>query len=191
MPRSGLNRLRVIKVAAGIADREGLQALTIARLAAVLKVKPPSLYNHLTNLDALHDELARRGLQELLDHSWQAVAGLAARDALDAMAHAQRQYAQKHPGVYKAAQLRVSNQSAATRKVGEGYVKLALAVLRGYGLRGNAALHAVRAIRSAVRGFIEIELDGGFGLPLDLDVSFETLIGMIDSGLRARKGVPK
>jgi AcrR family transcriptional regulator len=191
MPRSGLNRLRVVNVAAGIADREGLQALTIARLAAVLRVKPPSLYNHLTNLDALHDELARRGLQELLDHSWQAIAGLAARDALEAMVHAQRRYAQKHPGVYKAAQLRVSKQSAVTRRVGDAYVKLALAVVRGYGLSGNTAVHAVRAIRSAVRGFIEIELDGGFGLPLDLDVSFKTLIGMIDSGLRSRKGVPK
>jgi AcrR family transcriptional regulator len=168
-----------------------VHALTITRLAAVLKVKPPSVYNHVRNLDGLRDDLARRGLQELLDQTWQAVAGLAGRDALEAMAHAQRQYAKKHPGVYKGAQLAVSNQSAATRKVGEAYVKLALAVLRGYGLSGNAALHAVRAIRSAVRGFIETELDGGFGLPLDLDVSFQTLLGMVDSGLRPRKAVPK
>jgi AcrR family transcriptional regulator len=191
MPRSGLSQSRVVEAAAGIADREGLHALTIARLAAVLKVRPPSLYNHLKNLDGLRDDLARRGLQELLDQTLHAVAGLAGRDALDAMAHTQRQYAKKHPGVYKAAQLAVSNQSKATRKVGEDYVKLALAVLRGYGLSGNAALHAVRAIRSAVRGFIETELDGGFGLPLDLDVSFQTLLGMIDFGLRPRKGVPK
>jgi AcrR family transcriptional regulator len=187
MPRSGLSQSRVIEAAAGIADREGLDALTIARLAAVLKVRPPSLYNHLRNLDGLHDNLARRGLQDLLDQTLHAVAGLASRDALYAMARAQREYAKKHPGVYKAAQLAVSKQSKVTRKVGEAYVKLALAVLRGYGLSGNAALHGVRAIRSAVRGFIETELDGGFGLPLNLDVSFQMLLGMIDSGLTANK----
>jgi AcrR family transcriptional regulator len=81
----------------------------------VLKVKAPSLYNHLRNLDGLRDDLARRGLQELLDQTLHAVAGLAGRDALDAMAHAQRQYAKSHPGVYRAAQLAVSQQRTPNR----------------------------------------------------------------------------
>src|SRR5260221_3390874 len=101
MPRSGLSQSRVVEVAAGIADREGLHALTIARLAAVLKVRPPSLYNHLRNLDGLRDDLARRGLQELLDQTLHAVAGLAGPDALDAMGPTPRHAGQKHPPGYQ------------------------------------------------------------------------------------------
>lgn len=186
MPRAGLDADRVLDAAARIADAEGLGALTIARLAAELKVKPPSLYNHVESLDALRDGLARRGLRELLDESLDAVAGRAGRDALEALAHAQRRYAKAHPGLYTALQLDVAGRDPDTHVVGARYVEVVLAVLRGYGLGGDDALHVTRALRAAVRGFVDLELGGGFGLPLELDRSFDVLLDLLDAGFRAR-----
>jgi len=63
-------------------------------------------------------------------------------------------------------------------------VSVVLAVLAGYGLHGGPALHATRAIRAALHGFVTLETHQGFGLPLALGESFETLLGILDSGLR-------
>ena len=62
---------------------------------------------------------------------------------------------------------------------------LIVAVLRGYGLEGESAIHAVRAIRSALHGFVTLEREGGFGLPVDIDDSFDRLVSMLDAGLAA------
>jgi hypothetical protein len=61
---------------------------------------------------------------------------------------------------------------------------VSFAVLRGYGLDGDDLIDATRAIRSAVHGFVTLEITGGFGLPQDVDRSFHRLIDMLDLGLR-------
>jgi hypothetical protein len=57
-------------------------------------------------------------------------------------------------------------------------------VLAGYGLEGQEALHATRAIRSALHGFALLEAEQGFGMPLDVDESFAALVAVLDRGLR-------
>jgi Tetracyclin repressor-like, C-terminal domain len=65
-----------------------------------------------------------------------------------------------------------------------------VAVVGGWGIEGDDALHAVRAIRSAVHGFVTIEAAGGFGIPLDLDVSYERLVRTLAAGLDAASAAP-
>ncbi len=62
--------------------------------------------------------------------------------------------------------------------------ELMLAIVRGYGLHGDDALHAVRTVRAALHRFSSLEHAGGFGLPYDVDVSFAHLVTMLDTGLR-------
>ena len=62
-------------------------------------------------------------------------------------------------------------------------VDLVLAVLRGYGLEREDAVHAARIVRSALHGFVALELAGGFAIPLDLDESFSRLIDVLARGL--------
>ena len=76
---------------------------------------------------------------------------------------------------------REDNQAAGAAAVG-----VFLAVLDGYGIAGDAAIHAVRAVRSALHGFVALEREGGFGIPLSLDESFATLVEMIEAGLERR-----
>ncbi len=65
-------------------------------------------------------------------------------------------------------------------------VDIVLAVLTPYGLQGDDAIHAVRALRSVAHGFATLEAAGGFGLSLDTDESFRRLIDMFIAGLRQR-----
>ena len=64
-------------------------------------------------------------------------------------------------------------------------MNLVLAVLRGYGLEGDDGVHAARIVRSALHGFAALETGEGFGIPLDLDETFERLVGVLDQGLTA------
>jgi len=43
-------------------------------------------------------------------------------------------------------------------------------------------VHAVRAIRSALHGFVDNERRGGFGMPLDIDESFAVMLDLILPG---------
>lgn len=185
MGRAGLDVHVVLQAAITIADSSGLESLTIAKLAASLGVKAPSLYNHIESLDRIKDGLTTQGLLMLLDRTRDAMAGVAGKDALDALGRSQRQFAKDHPGLWAATQLPVAGWSDASQRAADAYLTLALAVLRGYGITGDAAIHAIRVIRSSLQGFIDLELGGGFGLPLDLDLSFSTLLRMMDAALRS------
>jgi hypothetical protein len=63
-------------------------------------------------------------------------------------------------------------------------------VLRAYELEGDDLVDATRALRATLHGFVAIELAGGFGLPTDVDRSFERavdgLVAVIEHSVRDR-----
>ncbi len=181
MPRAGLDAEAVVTTAAALADDGGLAKLTLARLATALGIRTPSLYAHVDGLGDLRARLGARGAREMASALQGAAAGRSGADALRAVGAAYRAYAHAHPGTYAAMQVasdREDNQVAGAAAVG-----VFLAVLDGYGIAGDAAIHAVRAVRSALHGFVALERGGGFGIPLAVDESFATLVAMIDAGL--------
>jgi AcrR family transcriptional regulator len=182
--KAGLDREAVVQAAARLADAEGLEAVTPGRVAAVLGVKPPSLYNHVAGQEALRREIALLGLRDLAGRMQRAAVGKAREDALEAIAHAYRGFARERPGVHAASRRAPDPADAELAEAGAAVVDVLVAVLAGFGLRGDDALHAIRAFRAAVGGFAELEAAGGFGLPLDLDESFRRLLAMLISGLR-------
>ncbi len=63
--RKPLSRERVLAAAVGLADAEGIQSLTMRRLAAVLDVEAMSLYYHLPGKEALLDGVAETVIAEV------------------------------------------------------------------------------------------------------------------------------
>jgi AcrR family transcriptional regulator len=184
MPRSGLDSDAVVAAAAALADAEGLEAVTLARLAAHLGVKSPSLYVHVDGLGGLRRRIAARGARELTGQLQAAVAGRSGRDALAALADAYRAYARAHPGTYAATQNTANLEGPEAGAAAAALLEVVLAVLRGYALDDDAAIHAARVVRSALHGFVALETGAGFGIDLDLDQSFRLLVSVLDQGLR-------
>lgn len=190
MPRAGLTPDVVVARAAELADRDGYDALNLATLAAQLGVRVPSLYKHVAGLGDLQRRVALAGLHGLDAALRDAAVGRAGSEALHAVAHAYRRYAADFPGRYTAALRAPDPDDEQARAVAGGLTELMLAVLRGYGLQGDDAVHAVRGVRSALHGFASLEHAGGFGLPYDLDASFEHLLATLDRGLRRAQAFP-
>jgi AcrR family transcriptional regulator len=190
VPRRGLGAARVTEQAMAIADADGLEAVTLAAVAAALGVRPPSLYNHVPGRDGLLLAIALHGLRELAAALRDASVGRAGTDALAAAARAYRDYARAHPGRY-AATLRApapgdEAHAAAAREVYD----VVLAVMRGWELDDDAAVHAIRTVRSALHGFVALEAAGGFGLPVDLETSFDRLVATLAHGLAPTRSNP-
>ena len=179
MPRAGLNTAAVVEAAAAIADADGLDAVTLSTVAAKLGVRPPSLYSHVAGLPDLRQQLAVLAANQLADALTPAVAGRAAGDALREAGRAYRRWALAHPGRHSALQFVIVDEDPAPRRA----VELLISVMRGYALEGEQAIHAVRALRAAIFGFVTLEIGGGFGMPLDVEDSFEWLLELFDRGL--------
>ncbi|HEY3631523.1 MAG TPA: TetR-like C-terminal domain-containing protein [Jatrophihabitantaceae bacterium] len=183
MPRAGLTAERVVAAAADLADREGLDAVSLSALADQFGVRVPSLYKHVAGLDDLQRRLAAEGTAGLLAALRPAVKGKHGRDALHAVGTAYRRYAAAHPGRYQALQ-RAAQPGDEHAASAEQIVELLVGIMADYGHTGTAAVHAVRTVRSALHGFVELERIGGFGLPASRTASFNMLQNTLDRGLR-------
>ena len=187
--RPGLDRARVVQEAADLVNSEGMEALSLSRLARQLGVKTSSLYNHVEGLPGLQRELALLNTRALGDHLAEAAIGKSGREAVLAMTWSFRSYIQKNPDLYQAGLRASANRQPVDVVLGaaeDRVVTICLAALASYSLSGEDALHAVRGLRSLVHGFATLEIAGGFGLPLDLDESFRRLVEMYIRGLEKK-----
>ncbi len=184
MPRRGLDRAQVVAAAASIADADGLEAVTLARVAADLGVRPPALYVHVAGLGALRREIALLGVRELTAAMRDAAVGRSGEPALSAVAGAYRAYALAHPGRYAATVRAPDADDEELAAAAADAVGVLAAVLREWGLEGDDAIHAVRGIRAALHGFAAVERTGGFALEASVDESFARLVATLAAGLR-------
>jgi len=170
--------------AARVADRVGLDRLTLASVAQQLGVALPSLYKHVRGLDGLQQKLAVQAVTELTAAMTAGAVGRSGRDALHGVANAYRAYAKEHPGRYAASLRAPDPDDPAHIAAGTAAVGVFLAVLAGYGIDGDRAIHATRAARSTMHGFVALENAGGFGLPQSVEASYDLLIDAFDRALR-------
>ncbi|WP_121253943.1 TetR/AcrR family transcriptional regulator [Nocardioides ferulae] len=159
MGRVGLNQQKLVLAAADLADAEGFEAVTMSAMARRFEVKAASLYSHVASTADLRAQIAVLALGELAERAGAAVAGRSGSDALLEFASAYRDYARLHPGRYAATRHPLPEHLLAA---GRAHAELTYAVLRGYGLGGEDATHAVRLIGSVLHGFTDLELSGGF-----------------------------
>ena len=176
MPRAGLTETRVVHEAERLVDEVGLSSLTLAAVAHRLKVRQPSLYKHISGMAGLQRSIALRAKNELAAVLGQATVGRARGDAIVSMSRAYRAWALKHPGRYAATQRAPVPGDVEDEQASGTVVRVAFDVMAGYELRDDDAVDAIRALRSALHGFVTLEAGDGFGMPVDVDRSFERLV---------------
>jgi AcrR family transcriptional regulator len=184
--RAGLDKAGVVRAAVALVNAEGAEALTINRLARELKVQPPSLYNHIGGLPELRRALALVNAQWLGDQLTEAALGKSGPEGIRALALAYRAYIRRCPGLYQSSLVASGNLSEPfpeLQAAEERVVRVVLALVASLGVEGEAAIHQVRGLRALVHGFATLEVAGGFGLPINLDESFDQLIAIFLRGI--------
>jgi TetR/AcrR family tetracycline transcriptional repressor len=149
--RLPLTRDRIIVAALGYVDDNGLEALSMRKLGAVLGVEAMSLYNHVDNKDDVLDGILDLVLREvpLPDPT------LAWHERLRFLARGFRDAGLAHPGVLP------MFGSRPIRTV-EGFAPLecAFGILRDASLDADRALDAFLALCSFVLGRVLLDVDG-------------------------------
>lgn len=183
--KAGLTTEKVVLEAAALANEVGWPALSLAALAQRLGVKTPSLYNHVDGLDALRRLLSIHACQQLRGAIAMATVGKSRQDAVLAMAQAHRAFIKAHPGLAEGTVTAPTKGDREHTQAADSVVTVCVSVLDGFALGRSQTLHVLRGLRSAVHGFATLEQRGGFGLPLDVQQSFEWMVQALVGALPA------
>lgn len=147
-------------------EEEGLEALTMRRLAERVGIRAPSLYKHLPDKAALEAAIIATGFEEAAAAFEQAVdsAGEGAGDALVALAAAYRRFALEHPHLYRL----MNNGPLPRAHLPPGLEgRTAAPLLRVAGSEARA-----RAVWAFAHGMVMLELDQRFPPDADLDAAW-------------------
>jgi AcrR family transcriptional regulator len=149
--RTPLSRDRVLRAAIALADENGIDALSMRRLARTLGVEAMSLYNHVANKDDLLNGITDLVLREIelpSDEDWKA--------ALRRSAISAHEVLRSHPWA--------CNLALSPARVVPGSVRRAdwlLRTLREAGFPPEITYHAYHALDAHILGFTLWQLGHG------------------------------
>lgn len=175
----------VIKTAARIADESGIDSLTLTTVARSLGTSQPALYRHVDSYDDLVRSLGLQARELLAQRLMESAVGVAGEDAVRAVGLAWRQMVADHPGLYAATDRFPCAGDPELEQAVDRVVRTLQMALSDFNLSADREVHVARTMRSAFHGFSHLEAGDGHPLEQDLDDSFDQLIELICSGIRA------
>ena len=171
--RKPLTRERVLRAAVALADRHGVDALTMRRLGGKLGVEAMALYKHVANKDEILD-----GIAELVVGEIEIPApGSEWRTAMRQRAISARRVLKRHPWAIGLMESRGSSGPATLR-----YVDAVLATLRDGGFSVEMATHAFWLLDSYVYGHVIQEISLPIGTPEQTAPSAGQMLDQPDIG---------
>ncbi len=161
----------IVRVGRAILDAEGIDALTMQRVAAGVGVRAPSLYKRVRDRDALVRLIAADVVADLGTTLSGAATGSDPLADLRAIAIAFRTWAHRHPGGF---QLLFSRLPDAWRLEPDPGGSALDALFRTVAaLAGpDAVLDAARTVVAWSAGFVGMELAGAFRLGGDVETAY-------------------
>ncbi len=143
-PEAPLSRDRILATAVRLADREGIEALSMRKLAQQLGVDPMSLYNHVRDKGDLLD-----GVVDVVVGEIEPVAGGPDwRSSLRATILAARRTMLLHPWAARVIESRADPSPSTLR-----HMEHVMEIVRGGGFSLELAHHALHVLGSRVLGF--------------------------------------
>jgi len=158
-PRS----LQIVTAARELLEQDGLEGLSMRRVAERVGIRASSLYKHLPDKRALEAALISDGLAEWADLAEQAAR--ANDNALDAVAQTYRSFAQQHPHLYRLMTERALPRDALAPGV---EARAARVMIDAAGGDANLA----RALWAFAHGMAILELNQRFPPDADLDAAW-------------------
>jgi AcrR family transcriptional regulator len=163
-PVRGERLARIVAAARAVLAAEGIDALTMRRLASELDIQAPSLYKHLSGKPAVEDALIVDALTEIGTALHQAVAAAPAGRAVVALLHRYRSVGRREPNLYRLATGRPLRRDSLPAGLeawaGEPF----------YLVTGDEPL--AQALWSYAHGMVVLELDGRYPPGSDLDATW-------------------
>jgi AcrR family transcriptional regulator len=180
MTRQRLSLRGVTESAVAVVDSDGFNALNLSRVAQVLGVGPSALYTHVNGLDGLRCLVAIQATTNLTSQVRNAAIGVAGDSAVYAVGDAYRGFALGFPGQFASMLLPPLADGELAQATSQLLDVFAL-VFRGVGLDSAESTLAAGSARSAIHGFLALEL--ATGTTSGHDAQYRHLLDTITFGL--------
>lgn len=171
----------VIKTAAEIADKHGLDHVTLKAVAENLNIRTPSLYNHVDSLDGLLRDIAHRGMREMNARMTQVAIGVSGAEAVKAVSLAYLDYLIAHPGVYEIIQWAGWHGDAETAEIFMEYRSLLEKIVLSCNLKNPDTGAIIDLLSGFLHGYGTLQLGNALN---GRDAAAKGLLTAVDTVMR-------
>jgi len=179
----------IIETSAVIANRDGLNNLSLKTIAEELNIKSPSLYNHISSLDEVRQRLMVYGWKQMEEKMLDSAVGVSGYDAIKNMCYAFYNYAVANKGVFTAMLWYNKYESADKDKTTTRLFNTIFRVMKPLDISDVNINHIVRTLRSFLEGFSLLVNNNSFGYPVSIKESFDLSLEIIVNGIKSLEGV--
>lgn len=177
MFRKGLSKDIILAEAVRMITEDGYADFSMRELAFRLGVKAASLYNHIDGIKEIDITLAEVASKELAERLRLSTQGKDRGEAFVAASVAHKEFAENNRELYKALLRVPSVHDERATKAGMDSVEPLMTVIASYGVPRDVAINFLRAHRSFMHGFVELEECGFLTKgPTDKDESYRIII---------------
>jgi AcrR family transcriptional regulator len=166
--RAQLTRQRVVAAAVELADRDGIESISMRRLAQELGVEAMSLYTHVRNKEDLLDGMADVVISEIP----LSAGGADWETSLRQMVLAARAVMLRHPWAPRTVETRTAPGPAAL-----GYANAVIGIFRTGGFTIAQVHHALHILGSRLLGFTRVLFDDSGDLDPETAAKLESQLG--------------
>lgn len=184
----GIDLNTVITAAAQIADRDGLENVSMKTLAQELGIRSPSLYNHISSLEELRRRLMLFGWRELEQRLLRSAEGTSGWEAFREMCRCFYSYAVERPGVFNAMLWYNKYVSSDTMTATAEFFDYFYNFTESAGISRENSEHILRTLRGFLEGFALLVNNGAFGHSASIDESFELSLDILIAGIKSLEG---
>ena len=175
-----VTKAAVIQTASDIADKDGLNNVSLKVVAEKLNIRTPSLYNHIGSLDDLLREVAHSGMRAMNERMVQAAIGNIGDVAIKAVSIEYLNYMIEHPGVYETIQWATWHGTEETGTIFGNYISLLSTLIRSCNFNPDSTSEILNLLTGILHGYTTLQLRYAFENP---DEVRKALVNAVDTVL--------
>ena len=189
MSKNSINDELIVETSAGIANKIGLNNLSLKIIAEELNIKSPSLYNHINSLEEIKQRLMVYGWKQMEEKMLDSAIGVSGYEALKNMCYAFYDYAINNKGVFTAMLWYNKYESVDKEKATTKLFNMIFKVMKPLDISDDNINHIIRTLRSFLEGFSLLVNNNSFGNPVSIKESFDLSLEIIMNGIKSLEGV--
>lgn len=148
----------VIQVASDIADKNGLDCVSLKAVAEKLNIRTPSLYNHIDSLENLLIEVAHKGMREMNEKMTKVAIGNSGDAAIKSVSIEYMNYVIEHPGIYETIQWASWHGTKEIEDIFENYTSLLTTLILSCNLKSDNTNEILNLLTGVIHGYATLQL---------------------------------
>lgn len=189
MSKNNISDELIIETSARIANKVGLDNLSLKIIAEELNIKSPSLYNHISSLNEIKSQLMVYGWKQIEEKMIDSAVGVSGYEALKNMCNVFYDYATNNKGIFTAMLWYNKYESDEKQNATTRLFNMLFKIMKSLNITDENINHIIRTLRGFLEGFSLLVNNNAFGKPISIKESFDLSLEIIMNGIKSLEGV--